>query len=142
MKFIKLIKKSVSKVSKIKALKQRFTKKETTADDKLVKRMIFNSSETPKVSIIIPFYNQELYTLNCLYFLNKHLQYTIPFEILLIDDNSSEDYNFSLIQGVTIHRNIENLGFLKSINKGVKLAKGEFIYILNNNILICIPSFT
>jgi GT2 family glycosyltransferase len=95
--------------------------------------LLFESSPTPKVSIIIPFYNEENYTWNCLLFLNKYLTNDLPFEILLIDDNSSENNDFSLIKGITIHRNIENLGFLRNINKGIQLAKGEYIYILNND---------
>jgi len=95
--------------------------------------LTFDSSQTPKVSIIIPFYNEEIYTWNCLLFLNKYLTSDIPFEILLVDDNSPENNDFSLIKGITIHRNDENLGFLKNINKGIQLAKGEYIYILNND---------
>ncbi|TAF68756.1 MAG: glycosyltransferase [Flavobacterium sp.] len=93
----------------------------------------FLSSKEPKVSIIIPFYNEEIYTWNCLRFLNKNLTNDIPFEILLIDDCSPENMDFSAIEGITIHRNEENLGFLKNINKGISLAKGEYIYILNND---------
>lgn len=95
--------------------------------------LIFKSSNIPKVSIIIPFYNEEIYTWNCLLFLNKYLTNEITFEILLIDDNSTEKNDFSSIKGIAIYRNTENLGFLKSINKGIRLAKGEYIYILNND---------
>lgn len=97
------------------------------------KQLIFEASASPKVSIIIPFYNEDVYTWNCLLYLHKHLSPQIPFEIILIDDNSPENCDFSLIKGITIHRNTENLGFLKNINKGIDLAKGEYVYILNND---------
>jgi GT2 family glycosyltransferase len=93
----------------------------------------FQSSQTPKVSIIIPFYNEEIYTWNCLLFLKKYLTDEISYEILLIDDCSTESIDFSPINGIAVHRNTENLGFLKNINKGIQLAKGEYIYILNND---------
>lgn len=95
--------------------------------------LLFESSQIPKVSIIIPFYNQEIYTWNSLTFLNLYLTDDIPFEIILIDDNSTESYDFSLIKGISIHKNNENLGFLKTINAGIQLAKGEYIYTLNND---------
>ncbi|AOW10925.1 glycosyltransferase [Flavobacterium gilvum] len=95
--------------------------------------LLFEPSEKPKVSIIIPFYNQENYTWNCLFFLNKYLTNDIPYEILLINDNSSEKCDFNLIKGISIHKNTEHLGFLKTINKGIQLAKGEYIYTLNND---------
>lgn len=96
-------------------------------------QLLFKLSETPKVSIIIPFFNQEIYTWNCLLSLNKYLTNDIPYEIILIDDYSTENYDFSLIEGISIHRNNEHLGFLKTINKGIQLAKGEYIYTLNND---------
>lgn len=95
--------------------------------------LIFNSSKNPKVSIIIPFYNQEMYTWNCLQFLHKNITDKHPYEIILIDDNSSEKYDFSLISGVQLIKNDENLGFLKNVNKGINFAKGDFIYLLNND---------
>lgn len=93
----------------------------------------FNRFENPKVSIIIPFYNQEIYTWNCLQYLNKNLTDKYSYEIILIDDNSSEAYDFTNATGITIVKNESNLGFLKNINKGINISKGEFIYLLNND---------
>jgi GT2 family glycosyltransferase len=97
------------------------------------KKITFKSFEDPKVTIIIPLYNEEKYTYNCLDFLSKYLTNNISYEILLIDDNSSESNDFSNVQFINIHKNKENLGFLKNINLGINKAKGEYIYILNNN---------
>jgi GT2 family glycosyltransferase len=93
----------------------------------------FKSSENPKVSIIIPFYNQEIYTWNCLQYLHKNLTDNYPYEIILIDDNSSEKYDFTNASGINIIKNETNLGFLKNINKGINASKGEYIYLLNND---------
>jgi GT2 family glycosyltransferase len=95
--------------------------------------IVFNSSENPKVSIIIPFYNQEIYTWNCLQYLHKNLTDNYPFEIILIDDNSSEKYDFTNVSGINLIKNETNLGFLKNINKGIKVSKGEYVYLLNND---------
>ena len=45
-------------------------------------------SSNPKVSIIIPVYNQILYTLNCLWSLKTELE-CIDSEIIIINDNSN-----------------------------------------------------
>ncbi|TDM00505.1 MAG: hypothetical protein C4K58_04680 [Flavobacteriaceae bacterium] len=95
--------------------------------------LTFSPSASPKVSIIIPFYSERNFTLNCLNYLHKNLSQKHPYEIILIDDNSPDDCDFSNISGVTIIKNEENLGFLKNINKGIEHAKGEYIYILNND---------
>lgn len=96
-------------------------------------KIIFNESPRPVVSIVIPFYNQEKFTWNCLKYLNENLSEKYPYEIILIDDNSVELYDFSFIEGIKIIKNSSNLGFLKNINKGITAAKGEYIYILNND---------
>jgi GT2 family glycosyltransferase len=93
----------------------------------------FTSVAAPLVSIIIPFHNQINYTKNCLRYLFMHLQNTIAYEIILVDDNSTENVDLGHIHGIKIIRNTENIGFLKSINTGIKAAAGEFIYILNND---------
>lgn len=92
------------------------------------------STEKPQVSIIIPIYNQLQYTLNCLYTLEKN-DSLIDKEIIIINDNSTDesfDY-LSKIENITLIDNKKNLGFLKNINLGINKAKGEFIYILNND---------
>lgn len=93
----------------------------------------FKQFEKPIVSIIIPFYNEIDYTQNCLYYLHQNCSEKYPFEIILIDDNSTQNCDLSNVEGVHIIKNNENLGFLKNINKGIKAAKGEFIYLLNND---------
>ncbi len=96
----------------------------------------FELSNTPVVSIIIPFYNEFNITLNCLASLQTYLSKKYPYEIILVDDNSSESTDLSIIEGIQIIRNTENLGFLKNINLGIEKAKGEFIYILNNDTMV------
>jgi O-antigen biosynthesis protein len=93
----------------------------------------FAHYNNPKVSIIIPFYNQIDYTKNCLISIHKNLPKNISIEIILVDDNSSEPINLSKIEGITVLKNTNNIGFLKSINNGISAAKAEYIYILNND---------
>ena len=93
----------------------------------------FECSEFPEVSIIIPFYNQCIYTKNCLQYLHKNLTQKHPFEIILIDDCSTDNSDLSIFTGIKVIKNETNLGFLKSINTGIQNARGNYIYILNND---------
>lgn len=94
----------------------------------------FTSAETVTVSIIIPVYNQLHYTLACL----NSLQLTTEdqqIEVIVVDDCSSDETATVLpqIEGLIYHRNPENLGFVGSCNAGAGLAKGEFVFFLNND---------
>ncbi|GEM66069.1 glycosyl transferase family protein [Sphingobacterium faecium NBRC 15299] len=98
-------------------------------------KLHFPNVEKPVVSIIIPFYNQESYTWACLKSIAEHIP-EISFEIILVNDNSKEDFDFELIENIQIINNEENLGFLKSVNKAINFAKGSFIYLLNNDTVV------
>ncbi len=134
MGIIKNIKLYFKRKRRIKLLQKKYpptTVKQIAPVEK--KELVFITTPSPRVSIIIPFYNQLDYTLNCLNHLYEHLNTSIEFEILLIDDNSSENCDLNFIKGIRVIKNTQNQGFLKSINIGIKESCGEFIYILNND---------
>lgn len=85
--------------------------------------------KVPKISVIMPLYNGEKYLKEAI---DSILNQTYSdFELLLINDastdstetiiNSYHDYRIVYI------KNEENLGLIKTLNKGLDLAKGEFI---------------
>lgn len=94
-------------------------------------------SSNPKVSIIIPVYNQILYTLNCLWSLKTEFE-CIDSEIIIINDNSTDNTLELLekIEGLKIINNRQNLGFLKNINLGIQSSVGEYILLLNNDVIV------
>jgi O-antigen biosynthesis protein len=102
-------------------------------DNNLQKELVFNTSLTPIVSIIIPFYNKLNYTYNCLNYLHKNVGSQYKYEIILIDDNSTSNIDLSIYKGIRKIKNKENVGFTKSINIGIRESVGEYIYILNND---------
>lgn len=95
----------------------------------------FPHFDQPKISIVIPFFNQELCTWNCLKSITQYFP-QISFEIILVDDNSNEYVDFSLVENIRLVRNEEILGFSKSVNKGIAFAKGEYIYLLSNQTIV------
>ncbi len=99
------------------------------------KEIQFFPTENPLVSIIIPYFNQESYTWNCLYSIYKNLPKT-TFEIILVNDKSTENPDFTSVKHIKIINNEENLGFLRSVNKAITQAKGDFVYLLNNDTVV------
>ncbi|NQY68213.1 MAG: glycosyltransferase, partial [Flavobacteriales bacterium] len=90
--------------------------------------------DTPVVSIIIPVYNQANYSYSCVEYIIKNTN--VPFEVIIMDDNSSDENAINLldyIKNVQFIRNEENLGFLNNCNKGANLAKGKYVLFLNND---------
>ena len=89
---------------------------------------------TPAASIIIPVYGQIDYTLQCLRSLAA-LATQIAYEVIVVDDCSPDDTREALksVSGICVLSNETNLGFIRSCNRGAKLAKGEFLVLLNND---------
>lgn len=90
----------------------------------------------PKVSIIIPIWNNLELTHKCL---KSILQNTkdIYYEIIFVDNGSTDgtrDYlkNLNLINVKTIFQD-NNTGFVKACLLGAKIAKGKYLLFLNND---------
>lgn len=94
----------------------------------------FKENENPKVSIIIPVYNQFDYTYNCLKSILIHSG-EIEYEVIVADDSSTDRVKEleQFVTGITVVHNTENLKFLKNCNNASKLARGEYILFLNND---------
>ena len=102
-------------------------------------------SETPEVSIIIPVYNQLDYTLRCLKAIAVNLDQSIPVEIILVNDCSSDrtEEILSFLMAVNLINQPVNQGFISACNQGAAVAKGKYLYFLNNDTQIkpnCIAS--
>ncbi len=92
------------------------------------------TTDTPRVSVIIPVYNKIEYTLHCLASIARHPPST-PFEVLVIDDCSTDSTaeKLALAQGVRVIRNATNQGFLRNCNLAVDHCRGDYLLFLNND---------
>ncbi|NBD16165.1 MAG: glycosyltransferase [Cyanobacteria bacterium] len=99
-------------------------------------KLTFSQPEEPLVSIILILYNRAELTLQCLRSLviastnPKH-----PCEIIVVD-NASQDTTRLLLDrtsGLIRINNNENLHFLAAVNQASKVAKGNYLLLLNND---------
>jgi len=95
------------------------------------------SSDTPQVSIVIPVFNKIAYTAACLRALGEHAE-GIAFETIVVDDCSTDKTaeRLAQIDGIRVHRNAQNTGFVRSCNAGAAMARGEFVVFLNNDTVV------
>ena len=109
-------------------------------NDKLIddaNTISYKRKESPKISVIITVYNQ----INCFYKALKSIQNQSlqNIEIIIIDDGST-DNSVKLIEKyqkddnrIILLKHEFNLGKIKSRSDGVKLAKGEYLLVIDGD---------
>lgn len=108
----------------------------------------------PLLSIIIVSYNTADITLDCLKSIQKDKGLTfdlnnidnsdkIPSEIIVIDNNSTDDSVKALKNLITnklftiqLITNSNNAGFAQANNQGIKIARGNYLLLLNSDTLV------
>jgi GT2 family glycosyltransferase/SAM-dependent methyltransferase/glycosyltransferase involved in cell wall biosynthesis len=90
--------------------------------------------EHPKVSLIIPIHARADLTLACLESIRHHTTH-VSYEVILIDDAADAETQRLLdgVHGAKLIRNEENLGYLRSVNLGAGVARGEWLVLFNND---------
>ena len=98
-------------------------------------RLDFKKESNPKVSIIIPVYNQFVYTYHCLESILHNTGDKISYEIIIANDCSTDDTKRlgEIAGNIRIITNKENLKFLKNCNHAAEFANGKYILFLNND---------
>lgn len=91
------------------------------------------------LSVIIVNYNGQKYLANCINSIKEHCK-DLAYEIL-IWDNDSTDNSIDIIethfsQDVNLFKSKKNLGFAAGNNAAAKHAKGEYLFLLNNDTIL------
>lgn len=84
----------------------------------------------PKISVIIPTYNQEKYLGRCLRSLMDQSMNRKDYEIIVVNDGSVDKTKFAanlFKEEICLINNKKNMGLPYSINKGILSAKGRFV---------------
>jgi GT2 family glycosyltransferase len=92
-------------------------------------------------SIIIPCWNQLEFTRQCITALRRHTR--PPWELIVIDNGSTDGTKDYLVGvqdispvPVTVVANAQNLGFPAAVNQGLRQAHGEYLILLNNDVVV------
>ena len=92
-----------------------------------------------QVSFIIPVFNQLAFTQACLASLKSTLPSGLTHEIILVDDAStdnSRDFLRELPPPHVVLLNERNLGYAASNNRAARVAQGQFLALLNNDLVL------
>lgn len=90
-----------------------------------------------KVSIVIVLYNSVNHLIACLDSILR--QTLLDFEVIAVDNNS-QDGSLKLVKEkypeVKTLRNVNNLGYCRANNQGIMMSQGEYILIMNPDIIL------
>ncbi|OZI32028.1 hypothetical protein CAL29_29780 [Bordetella genomosp. 10] len=96
--------------------------------------LAFSEESNPVVSIIIPTYGQVDFTAQCLLSIYQSKP-KVSFEIIVAEDASGDPdvQRLRAVKNINLIERKQNLGFLRSCNDAARVARGEYIFLLNND---------
>lgn len=129
---VELARRIVAKVSTRSPMSHGLRRREVL--DTAIAALHVPASDSPRISVIVPTYGQDLHTFSCLKALARDAA-LVPLEVIVMDDCAPVAASEALaeVTGVRFERNAQNLGFVRNCNKGATLARGEFLLFLNND---------
>jgi len=96
------------------------------------------SNRSRLTSIVIPCYILPNKDAELLTFLKRCIEsikgYTENYELILVDNGSPIGVDYMMAEADVYVRNRENLGFAPAVNQGLKLAHGEWLVVMNDDV--------
>ncbi len=99
---------------------------------------MISDMEKPKVSIIIVNYYTGLLTKACIQSVRRSSE-KANYEIFVVDNASKDDSREILtseIDGIKVHFSDKNIGYSRAVNIGLKKTTGDYIVLLNPDIIV------
>lgn len=93
----------------------------------------------PRISVVTPLFNCLAATQEMVASLQRTIPKGIPYEIILVDDGSSDgtrDWLAGLGEPFRVLLNERNVGFGISTNRGAAIARGSILALLNNDLIL------
>jgi GT2 family glycosyltransferase len=97
------------------------------------------SSAAPRISVITPLFNCLERTRAMVGSLQKAMPPGVSYEVILVDDGSTDgtrEWLATLGEPFHVVLNPSNLGFGAATNRGAAAARGEFLALLNNDLVL------
>ncbi|MEM9256111.1 MAG: glycosyltransferase [Pseudomonadota bacterium] len=93
----------------------------------------FPSPTRPLVSIVIPVFNNWMFTFKCLRSVLEHTQG--DYEVIVVDNHSSDETPAMLaaMSGIKVITNPQNEVFVNACNQAAEHARGDYLLLLNND---------
>src|SRR5215475_2000418 len=98
---------------------------------------------SPDLTVIIPNYNTRALLRNCIESIYRYSE-GISFEVICLDGNSpdgSADMVAREFPEVTLVRNTSNQSYARSVNQGLRMARGRYACLLDSDTLLVENSF-
>ena len=100
-------------------------------------------NQNPKCDIVIPVYNAPDWVKLCVYSVFLNTPEEVLGDVYLMNDNSNDltsnclnNLRSKYGEKLKIITNDVNLGFIKNVNKGIKLTTSEYVLLLNSDCLL------
>jgi GT2 family glycosyltransferase len=94
---------------------------------------------SPRLSVITPLFNCLAATQEMVSSLRKSMPRKLTYEVILVDDGSTDgtrEWLAALGEPFRVILNEHNVGFGASTNRGAALARGEILALLNNDLIL------
>jgi glycosyltransferase involved in cell wall biosynthesis len=97
-----------------------------------------NSTNIPKVSVVIPAFNESTYIESVLETIKIQLQGKLEYEIIVVDDGSTDGtYIFAEDSGAKVIRHKKNKGYREAVRTGFANSSFPIIVVFNCDPLEC-----